>query len=86
MIKRTGEQTYEVESLNPKNAGTWYKVDLEKNECSCPAWQHGGRRPCKHISMVNNALAKEKSEVAKLEAEKFDGTKQEGGSNEVKTS
>jgi uncharacterized Zn finger protein len=59
VIKRTGEQTYEVESLNPKSKGTWYKVDIEKNECSCPAWQKGIRRPCKHITLVSDAIAKQ---------------------------
>jgi len=47
-----------------------YVVDLEGGVCTCPAFQKGTCRPCKHMRAVTIKLWKEKRRVEVLEAQK----------------
>jgi len=53
MIREVTAGIFEVESFSTR--GLVYTVDVQTQTCTCPAWIHGSRRPCKHITAVRKA-------------------------------
>ena len=69
MIHEVTAGMFEVQSFS--NLGIFYTVNLEANTCTCPAFTHGSRRSCKHLTAVRKA--------AQAGRENVNDTEQGGG-------